>query len=436
MSAVPSAMLDAIRETAADLQPSLVTMLQQGVRIPSVNPARAGGTGEDAFQAFITEQLGELGASVEVWEPDGSALKERYGAVLGGSTCDFRGRPNVVGVLGPAHTDRRRVHLILNSHADTVATDSSRWTHDPYGAEIHDGQLYGLGSADAKGSLLAYLGALRVLTAAGIRLKRPVAFTSVVDEEAGGGGTLACIERGYRASQALVGEPTSLAVCPGSRGAFGIVLRTVGRGAHLGVAYDGVNAIDLALRYLEAFHQLGRKLDGEYLHPLWSSLPTGHVFSVTQFTSTASPGSVPSQCELRLSAGYMAGESQDEIFDRVQSAFAAVTGSDTWLSEHPPEIAMTFPFIEAAAAPAESALVVDMLAAAKDLGIERPPVHALSAGTDGRFLTNLGQSAAVNFGPGDMASGHGPDECLDLEEFQRATIWVAAAIARYCGVEY
>ncbi|MGA7672985.1 MAG: M20/M25/M40 family metallo-hydrolase [Nitrolancea sp.] len=437
MSAVSPTVLERIREQAEVLRPDLVTMLQQGVRIPSVNPARSGGTGEGegTFQAFMTERLEELGAAVDVWEPDGPGLKERYGMVLSGSTCDFRGRPNVVGVLRPAGANRHIVHLILNSHADTVAADASRWTRDPYGAEIQDGKLFGLGSADAKGSLLAYLGALQVLTTAGIRLKRPVALTSVVDEEAGGGGTLACIERGYRAPHALVGEPTSLAVCPGSRGAFGVVLRTVGRGAHLGVAFDGVNAIDLALRYVEAFYQLGRQLDSEYLHPLWSALPTGHVFSVTQITSTPSPGSVPSQCELRLSAGYMAGESQDEIFDRVQSAFAAVTASDDWLTEHPPEIAMTFPFIEAAAAPADNPVVTDLLAAAADLGFAAPPVHALSAGTDGRFLTNIGGTAAINFGPGDMAQGHGPDEYLDLEEFQRAIVWVAVAIARHCGVE-
>ncbi len=435
MSDLTAATLASIQRTAGNLRDELVALLRQGVSIPSVNPARPGGTGEGAFQVFIASQLRDLGAVLDIWEPDGAALADRYGDTLRGSTRDFRGRPNVVGVIGPPNADPRNVHLILNSHADTVAADVAGWSHDPHAGEIENGRLYGLGSADAKGSLLAYIGALKVLHVAGTRLKRSVALTSVVDEEAGGGGTLACIERGYRATGALVGEPTSLVVCPGSRGAFGITIKVRGRGAHLGVAYDGVNAIDLAGRYIEAFHEVGRQLDREYQHPLWRSLPSGHVFSVTQIASDPSPGSVPSSCEVRFSAGYMAGESRESILERVASAFEQVSSADPWLSEHPPSLELTSPFIDPAAASADHPLVTDLLAAAEDLELGPPDVQALSAGTDGRFLTNEGGIAAINFGPGQMALGHGRDEYLDLKEFQTAIVWVAVTVARYCGVE-
>ncbi|HET7035441.1 MAG TPA: ArgE/DapE family deacylase [Thermomicrobiaceae bacterium] len=434
MSASRAATLRAIQAASDGLRSELVALLRHGVQIPSVNPARPGGSGEGDFQAFVAAELEALGARIEVWEPDGPSLSARYGDTLQSSTRDFRGRPNVVGVLGPAGADPRAVRLILNSHADTVAADANRWRHDPFAATIEDGWLYGLGAADAKGSLLSYLGALKVLREAGVQLRQPVALTSVVDEEAGGGGTLACIERGYRAAGALVGEPTALAVCPGSRGAFGLALTVEGKGAHLGVAYEGVNAIDLAGRYIAAFHELGGALDREYRHPLWRSLPAGHVFSVTQIQSRPAPGSVPSQCEVHFSAGYLAGESRSDLVARVESAFARVTRDDPWLREHSPALALTSPFIEAAAAPGDHPLVADLVNAAADLGLPAPAVHALSAGTDGRFLTNEGGTPAINFGPGQMARGHGPDEAIELAEYQRAIVWVAVAVARFCGV--
>ncbi|MGH3266110.1 MAG: M20/M25/M40 family metallo-hydrolase, partial [Trebonia sp.] len=429
MSALPSTTVASILAAADDLRDELVMLLRHGVQIPSVNPAFAGGTGEGRFQEFVAEQLARLGAHLDVWEPEGAVLAERYGPTLQTSTCDFRGRPNVVGVFDPAGDAGRRVHLILNSHADTVAADVARWKHDPFAAEVEDGWLCGLGAADAKGCLVAQLGALSVLRAAGICLRASVALTSVVDEEAGGGGTLACIARDYQATGALIGEPTSLAVCPGSRGAFGLKLTVRGRGAHLGVAYDGVNAIEHAGRYIQAFNDLALELDRDYRHPLWRPLPAGHVFSVTQIASDPAPGSVPSRCEVRFSAGYMAGETRTRIRQRIEAAFGPITRADPWLSAHPPDVELTGPFIDAAATPLDHPLVADLVGAATDLGLPTPPVQALSAGTDGRLLTNEGGTPAINFGPGEMSRAHGPDEALHLDEFLQAVAWIAVAVA-------
>ncbi len=223
--------------------------------------------------------------------------------------------------------------------------------------------------------------------------------------------------------------------CTTTRSRMWVVLRVRGQAAHLGVAYNGVNAIDLASNYIAAFHELGHQLDCEYRHPLWRSHPAGHVFSVTQITSEPSPGSVPSACEVKFSAGYMAGESRADVLERVRSVFDRVTSSNDWLAEHPPEIAIAGPLIDPAATPIDHSLVRDLQSAPKDLGFAEPEVHALSAGTDGRFLGEAGMTGVVNFGPGNMARGHGPDEFIELNEFQRAIVWTAVTVARYCGVE-
>ena len=41
--------------------------------------------------------------------------------------------------------------ILLESHMDVVPTDPSRWTHDPFGAEIADGKMWGRGTIDMKG---------------------------------------------------------------------------------------------------------------------------------------------------------------------------------------------------------------------------------------------------------------------------------------------
>ena len=48
-----------------------------------------------------------------------------------------------------------------------------------------------------------------------------VTLASVVDEEAGGMGTLALVDRGYRADGAIIPEPTDLHVAPLCRGIVG-----------------------------------------------------------------------------------------------------------------------------------------------------------------------------------------------------------------------
>src|SRR3712207_2834867 len=173
MPALAESTRQTIVAAAEELRPDLTARLREAVRIPSVNLAAPGGEGEGRFQDYMAVQLERLGARLDVWEPDGAALADRYPRLRELSTCDFRGRPNVVGVFAaPDHgaSEARRGRLILNSHADTVGADPARWRRDPFAAEIAGGWLYGLGSADAKGSLVAYLGAMAVLRAAGVWL--------------------------------------------------------------------------------------------------------------------------------------------------------------------------------------------------------------------------------------------------------------------------
>ena len=52
------------------------------------------------------------------------------------------------------HFDEGLPTILLNSHHDTVKPVKA-WTRDPFSADIVDGKLYGLGSTDAGGCLVA-----------------------------------------------------------------------------------------------------------------------------------------------------------------------------------------------------------------------------------------------------------------------------------------
>jgi acetylornithine deacetylase/succinyl-diaminopimelate desuccinylase-like protein len=78
--------------------------------------------------------------------------------------------------------------LLLAGHLDVVEVgDAAAWQHPPFGAEIHDGYLWGRGTIDMKNMVAMELACLRALHrhARAGALKRDVIFAAVADEEAG-----------------------------------------------------------------------------------------------------------------------------------------------------------------------------------------------------------------------------------------------------------
>ncbi len=75
--------------------------------------------------------------------------------------------------------------LILLSHLDVVPAARERWRYDPFGAEMHDGFIYGRGTLDAKQLTAMETIALLRLAATGRRPRRPVTLVAAADEEAG-----------------------------------------------------------------------------------------------------------------------------------------------------------------------------------------------------------------------------------------------------------
>lgn len=398
---------------------------------PSVNPAYDAAAGEASAQQALAGLLDGWGIPVERWEPTPADLAG-FPAEPAAQRDNWAGRPNLVARLGEATGGRS---LILNSHVDVAGvTPGERWDTDPFTAVVRDGWLYGRGATDAKGSLAAMACALAVVRGLGATLRGQVMLHSVADEEAGGGGTLACLGRGLRADAAVVGEPTGLAICPATRGSRRFRVHVEGRAAHPGEAFAGVNAVHKAYLCIQALEQLALTLDRERPHPLWDRFPAQHVFNLNHIQGGRSggAGAVPESCTFEMAAGGTAAETLPELEQAVEEAVAAAAAADPWLREHPPRLEWQPLCLHPTATDPTDPFVIACVQAWSTATGQAPVVSALSAVTDMRHLVRYGRIPTVNFGPGSMSVAHGANERIDLEEYLTAIRTLARLILDWC----
>jgi acetylornithine deacetylase/succinyl-diaminopimelate desuccinylase-like protein len=160
--------------TAAHATPALVQLQEDAVdltrsliRIDSVNTgiAETIGDGETRAARFVQEKLSDVGIPSELIEPR-------------------EGRASVIArVRG---SDPSRGALIVHAHLDVVPVEGQDWTYPPFGAEVHDGWLYGRGAVDMKNFAGTILAVARHFARAGTRPRRDLIFAFLADEEAGG----------------------------------------------------------------------------------------------------------------------------------------------------------------------------------------------------------------------------------------------------------
>jgi len=178
---------------------------------------------------------------------------------------------NVIGIKGKGGRP-----FLVCSHLDTVPPGSrAMWTttsRNPWKAAIKNGSVYGLGTADDKGSLLAMLAAGSSVTAQ--ELKRPLVILGTFGEESGMGGAQ-LFSKAWRMPKpccALVGEPTRLGITYRHKGLGVIeidlelprkidlpkkgekaVFHFKGRQGHSSRPHLGVNALEKAMDFLARY---------------------------------------------------------------------------------------------------------------------------------------------------------------------------------------
>jgi len=97
------------------------------------------------------------------------------------------GRGIVVARLSASVMPDAARSLLLIAHLDVVGVTREKWTVDPFAAVTQNGYLYGRGTIDDKGMVIANLAAFIALKRNAVPLDRDVIFLADDDEEQGGG---------------------------------------------------------------------------------------------------------------------------------------------------------------------------------------------------------------------------------------------------------
>ena len=97
----------------------------------------------------------------------------------------------------------------------------------------------------------------------------------VVEEEFGGNGALAMIRQGYKADAVLVAESTEMQIHPANRGAIWFRIEIEGLPRHMGRKHDGISAIDLSYKVIQALYEYEKLIIAEApTTPVLSATPT------------------------------------------------------------------------------------------------------------------------------------------------------------------
>lgn len=148
---------------------------------------------------------------------------------------------NNVWALSPDFSDDR-VTVLLNAHIDTVKPVAS-WTRDPFVPEIVDGRLYGLGSNDCGGGLVALLQAFRYFCSQDEPCRYNLVYLASCEEEVSGAdGIERVLPLLPRIDVAIVGEPTGMNPAIAEKGLMVLDITARGKSGHA-AREEGVNAI-------------------------------------------------------------------------------------------------------------------------------------------------------------------------------------------------
>jgi len=284
-----------------------------------------------------------------------------------------------------------------------------------------------------KGTKASFFVALKAIQELGIKLKGDLIIQSVIEEETGSAGTLACILKGYRADAAILPEPSGFKICPAQQGSTWFRVSIPGKAAHGGKRYQGVSAIDKTYPILGAIAELEKHRNEKYASPLYAVNPTPFTINIGIIQGGDWPSSVPEQVKVEGRMGIPPGEKiQDgrEMFEFWVSRAAEV---DAWLRGHKPtvewfgaswgssQIEPNHPIVQAAQSSYRKIRN-------KDTSIEGTPWA-----TDCRILTEFADTPAIVFGPGTTA--HCVDEFMPVQDLMDYSKMLSCIILDWCDCE-
>jgi len=313
-------------------------------------------------------------------------------------------------------------------HTDVVPVgDESQWDSEPFKAAIIDGELWGRGAADMKGSIAAFTAGVTNLLESGWTPKGSISFLITGDEEGPAvNGTdkllKAITEAGEVIDHCLVGEPTNPTalgdmVKNGRRGSLNAKIKVTGQQGHVAYPHNANNPVPVMIDLMTRLQ--ARNLDdgNDFFQP--SNLEVTSI-DVGNTAHNVIAETARAQFNIRFNTEHRGDDLKAwirELVAEVQKDFAGNIEADLRVTG---EAFLTDP----------CSFTDTVQEVVKDV-IGRKPELSTSGGTsDARYITNY--APVVEFGLVG-ATIHQVNERVAVEDIHTLTDIYAHILKRYFG---
>lgn len=351
------------------------------IKRPSITPEDAG------CQKLLAERLEKLGFKIE---------HLRFGEV-----------DNLWARRG-----KEKPLLVFAGHTDVVPAGSlENWQFPPFEPTIHDGYLYGRGSADMKGGIAASIIAVENFIAKNPNHLGSIAFLITSDEEGKAiNGTVKVIEylkeNGEHLDYCLLGEPSSKThladeIKNGRRGSLTGRLKIKGIQGHVAYPHLAKNPIHLFSETMKTLCEEVWDNGNEFFPPTTFQIVDIHAGNgVTNV--------IPAELKIMFNFRYGTASTADSLKERVEKLLSNLEYELSWESAGLPFLTSKGKLIQAAS---ESIKEV--------CGFET--ILSTSGGTsDGRFIAPNG-TEVLEIGLSN-ATIHKINECANLADLEKLSL--------------
>lgn len=275
--------------------------------------------------------------------------------------------------------------VLLNSHHDTVKPNPA-YTRNPFEAKTENGKLYGLGSNDAGGALVALLATFVHFYHAADALFNFIFAATAEEENSGPNGIESVLDKIGAVDFAIVGEPTQMQLAVAEKGLLVLDCVAHGKAGHA-AREEGINAIYNALPDITWFQHYRFEKVSDLLGPV--------KMSVTQISSGSQHNVVPAECcftvDIRINECYM----HEEIIETIR-ANVSCSITPRSMRMRSSSIPLTHPLVQAGVA----------------LGLS---CYGSPTTSDQALIP----FPSLKMGPGDSARSHSADEFIYIHEIEK-----------------
>ncbi len=316
--------------------------------------------------------------------------------------------------------------IACNAHGDVVPPGLG-WTTAPYGAEIHDGYMYGRGVAVSKSDFAVYTYALLALKASRERFGGTVELHFTYDEEVGGAiGPRWLLENNISKPDYVISAGFSYGIVTAHNGCLHLEVDVVGRSAHAARPETGVDALEAATGILTDLYAIAQRYSGTKSNIDGIDSPTLIVGLIAGGTNT---NVVPDNVSFRIDRRIIPEEDSAQAEATLRSQIAKSAARWPGITCTVRRIMLAEPFLPA---PGQGRLVEALAARASEVMGEEVGTHGVPIYTDARWYAAAGiPTVAYGAGPRTLleANGHRADEKLKLDDLFKATEVVALALS-------